>query len=377
MRLIHAVRDLNAERGHAERIETVALFTEGERTAMFVREADLSYSLGPASERPYINHGVLETRPRRDRRRRRLGRLGLRRRGPGVRRGLRAHRRHLHRPEPGGDAQARGQDRLEAHRRGGRRPGGAVEPGPGGHARGGHRRGPRHRLSPDAQGHGGRRRPRHPGGGFRRRPQGRLRAHPRRGAARVRQRRGLPRAPGHRRAPRRGAGDRRRPGHGLGGRRARLLGAASQPEGHRGVRLPGAQRRRRSTSSRPAPSGSPSPWGTPGPAPWSSSTTRARSSSPSWRSTPGCRSSTPSPRSRPTSTWSSCRSTLPPAVASRVSARPSPATPSRPGSTPRTPTATSRRRPAGSPCSACPRAPASGWTPAWGRATRSLPTSTR
>lgn len=60
MRLIHAVRDLNAERGHPERIETVALFTEGERTAMFVREADLSYNLGPASERPYINHGVLE-----------------------------------------------------------------------------------------------------------------------------------------------------------------------------------------------------------------------------------------------------------------------------------------------------------------------------
>src|SRR5512134_28600 len=60
MRLIHAVRDLNAERAGSERIETVALYTEGERKAMFVREADLSYSLGPASERPYINHGVLE-----------------------------------------------------------------------------------------------------------------------------------------------------------------------------------------------------------------------------------------------------------------------------------------------------------------------------
>ena len=60
MRLIHAVRDLNAERADSERIETVALFTEGERKAMFVREADLSHSLGPASERPYINHAVLE-----------------------------------------------------------------------------------------------------------------------------------------------------------------------------------------------------------------------------------------------------------------------------------------------------------------------------
>ena len=58
MRLIHAVRDINAE-GH-ERIETVALHTDGERTAMFVREADHAYSIGPASARPYLDHAVLE-----------------------------------------------------------------------------------------------------------------------------------------------------------------------------------------------------------------------------------------------------------------------------------------------------------------------------
>ncbi|HEY2041461.1 MAG TPA: biotin carboxylase N-terminal domain-containing protein, partial [Jatrophihabitans sp.] len=58
MRLIHAVRDINAERG--AQIETVALYTEAERTAMFVREADLAYSLGPASARPYIDLTVLE-----------------------------------------------------------------------------------------------------------------------------------------------------------------------------------------------------------------------------------------------------------------------------------------------------------------------------
>src|SRR5512146_2763386 len=58
MRLIHAVRDLNAEGG--AQVETVALYTEGERTAMFVREADLGYSLGPASARPYIDLAVLE-----------------------------------------------------------------------------------------------------------------------------------------------------------------------------------------------------------------------------------------------------------------------------------------------------------------------------
>ncbi|MER7546357.1 carboxyl transferase domain-containing protein [Spirillospora sp. NPDC127506] len=58
MRLIHAVRDLAAETG--ARIETVALYTDVDRTATFVREADLSYDLGPASARPYLDLEVLE-----------------------------------------------------------------------------------------------------------------------------------------------------------------------------------------------------------------------------------------------------------------------------------------------------------------------------
>ncbi|MEO3936270.1 carboxyl transferase domain-containing protein [Dermatophilaceae bacterium Soc4.6] len=58
MRLIHAVRDLNAQ--HGTSIEVVALHTDGERRAMFVREADLAVSLGPASARPYLDHAVLE-----------------------------------------------------------------------------------------------------------------------------------------------------------------------------------------------------------------------------------------------------------------------------------------------------------------------------
>ena len=58
MRLIHAVRELNAEGG--EQIETVALYTDAERTATFVREADLAYPLGPASARPYLDLEVLE-----------------------------------------------------------------------------------------------------------------------------------------------------------------------------------------------------------------------------------------------------------------------------------------------------------------------------
>jgi len=58
MRLIHAVRDLNAERG--EQIQTIALFTDVERSAKFVREADIAYPLGPASARPYLDLAVLE-----------------------------------------------------------------------------------------------------------------------------------------------------------------------------------------------------------------------------------------------------------------------------------------------------------------------------
>ncbi|MFE9955586.1 carboxyl transferase domain-containing protein [Micromonospora sp. NPDC005299] len=58
MRLIHAVRELAAETGI--RIETVALHTDVDRDATFVREADLAYDLGPASARPYLNLTVLE-----------------------------------------------------------------------------------------------------------------------------------------------------------------------------------------------------------------------------------------------------------------------------------------------------------------------------
>jgi acetyl/propionyl-CoA carboxylase alpha subunit/acetyl-CoA carboxylase carboxyltransferase component len=58
MRLIHAVRDLSAETG--TRIETVALYTDAEPAATFVREADLAYPLGPASARPYLDLAKLE-----------------------------------------------------------------------------------------------------------------------------------------------------------------------------------------------------------------------------------------------------------------------------------------------------------------------------
>ena len=255
--------------------------------------------------------------------------LGLRGRGPVVRRPVRPARGHLHRPQRRGDAQARRQDRLEADRRGGGRARGSVEPG--------RRRDPRgraggcrgHRLPADAQGDRRRRRPRDPDGGVRRRPRGRLPAHQRRGTARLRQRHGLPRAPGDRRPARRGAADRRQPRHRLGDRRPRLLDPAPQPEGDRGVvvaaastradrraqgrgRASGARRRvRRSGHGRvPLPP-------------------RARRASRSSRSTPGCRSSTRSPRSPPTSTSSRRRSTSPAAAGSRASGRPRRGMPSR------------------------------------------------
>jgi acetyl/propionyl-CoA carboxylase alpha subunit/acetyl-CoA carboxylase carboxyltransferase component len=59
MRLIHAVRDSNAAGG--EQWCTIALYTDAERGAMFVREADTAYPLGPAAARPYLDYDVLES----------------------------------------------------------------------------------------------------------------------------------------------------------------------------------------------------------------------------------------------------------------------------------------------------------------------------
>ena len=58
MRLIRAIAELNAE--GRPRIETVALYTDADATATFVRQADLTYYLGPAAARPYLDLAVLE-----------------------------------------------------------------------------------------------------------------------------------------------------------------------------------------------------------------------------------------------------------------------------------------------------------------------------
>ena len=57
MRLIHAVRDLQSA---GEDVRTIALYTDAERHAMFVREADEAYPVGPAANRPYLDLAVLE-----------------------------------------------------------------------------------------------------------------------------------------------------------------------------------------------------------------------------------------------------------------------------------------------------------------------------
>ena len=376
MRLIHAVRDLNAERGHAERIETVALYTEGERTAMFVREADLSYALGPATERPYLDHGVLE---------RALvetgadaawvgwgfvaedpafadlcERIGVTFIGPspeamrklGDKIGSKLIAEEVGVPVA---PWSRGPvDTLEAATAAARDIGYPLmlKATAGGGGRG------IRVVASDAD----------------------LKD------AYERTRDEAARAFGS------GVVFLERLVTGARHVEVQVIADGQGTAWALGVRDCSVQRRNQKVieeSASPvlsaeqvdelkaAPSGSPSPSATAARAPSSSSTTRARSSSPSSRSTPGCRSSTRSPRSPPTSTSSRPRSTWPPVAASRVSARPSPATPSRPGSTPRTPTATSRRRPAGSRCSTCRRVPASGSTPVSARATRSLPTSTR
>jgi acetyl/propionyl-CoA carboxylase alpha subunit/acetyl-CoA carboxylase carboxyltransferase component len=67
MRFIHAVREFNQERGTS--LCTIALFTDPDRHAMFVREADEAVSLGPAqlvdpatqlAKSSYVDYGRLE-----------------------------------------------------------------------------------------------------------------------------------------------------------------------------------------------------------------------------------------------------------------------------------------------------------------------------
>jgi biotin carboxylase len=67
MRAIHAVRELNEERD-GRPIRVIALYTETERHALFVRQADERYCIGPASwtdeegrrSSAYLDYAALE-----------------------------------------------------------------------------------------------------------------------------------------------------------------------------------------------------------------------------------------------------------------------------------------------------------------------------
>ena len=294
MRLVNAVRELRVE--HSTDIRTIALHTNAERAAMFVREADEAVCIDegrPAGAgSPYLDLAVLERAlvaaradaawvgwgfvAERPEFAELCDRLGIVFVGPPARR----------------DAAARRQDRRQAAGRGGRRARGPVERGSGRRPR--RRPAPRRRdrLSADDQGDRRRRRSRHPPGRRRGRSGRGLRGRPVGGSQGVRRRHGVHGAGRRRRTPRRGPADRRPPRDGMGRRRARLQHAAAQPEGHRGVAV---HRPHRRTGPRPAarpPSAWPRSPGTATPAPSSSSTNRPSAGSRSWRSTPGCRSST-------------------------------------------------------------------------------------
>ena len=100
MRLIHAVRDLNAATretgGH--QIEVIALHTEGEKRAMFVREADVAYDPDP---RPTARISTTPSSSAPSRRPAPMppGSAGVRRRGRRLRRSLRPDRGGVHRSE--------------------------------------------------------------------------------------------------------------------------------------------------------------------------------------------------------------------------------------------------------------------------------------
>ncbi len=151
VRLIRAVRELNAEYGCG--ITTIALHTDAERRAMFVRQADEAVTLRKTSA------GIVVPRPRRARTRsagvqgrRGVGGLGFRRRRHRLRRALRAPEAHVHRAAPRRDADTGRQGRGQTAGREGGRSARTVERWPRRDPRGRppSRRG--HRLPADHQG---------------------------------------------------------------------------------------------------------------------------------------------------------------------------------------------------------------------------------
>ena len=233
------------------------------------------------------------------------------------------------------------------------------------------------RLPAHGQGGGRRRRPWHPqrrldGGAGRR-----VRERPGRGARGIRARRRAAGEGDQSRPPRRGADRRRRTGDGVGAGRARLLGAAPPPEGHRGVRQHRAQRRAGAGAARGGGAARPARRvpqrrhrGIPLPARDTDALVHGGQYAPPGRASGDRGHHRRRPRQAPA-----------PHRCGRASRglgrRRRVATRSRHGSTPRTRRSTSRPRPAASSSCACRPARACASTPASPRGTRSPPSSTR
>ena len=215
-------------------VKSVAVYSEADRHSLHVRLADEAVEIGPApAAQSYLRAEKILEAAQGHRRPGHPPRLRLPLREPRLRRGLRRRRHRLHRPEP---AQMRAfglkhtaRD-LAEHNKVPLLPGSGLlerrRPRPG--------RGRAHRLPGDAEEHRRRRRHRHAPDLERRRTG---RSLPVGGAAGPRQLQGgrhLPREIRRARAPHRGADLRRRQGPCRRAGRARLLGAAAQPEGDRG-----------------------------------------------------------------------------------------------------------------------------------------------
>ena len=311
-------------------IETVALYTDVDRTATFVREADLAYALGPASARPYLDLAVLE---------RALVETGADAAWVGW--GFVAEdpafaelceKIGVTFVGPSAEAMRKLGDKIGAKLIA-EEVGVPVAPWSRGAVAtldAALRAGRGDRLPADAEGDRGRRRARHPRGRHGRRARRRLRAH----------------QPGGARAFGSGVVFLERLVTGARHVEVQVIADGQGTAWALGVRDCSVQRRNQKVIEESAsPVLSPGQIaelkasaerlavavGYRGAAPSSSSTTPARSCSRSSRSTPGCRSSTRSPRSPPASTWSRRSCTSPRAAGSKGRRRSSAGTPSRPG----------------------------------------------